>query len=66
MAVVTTMVDRITPRTAPDDVRTVLEATGFDDRCPVVTEPFTSGCSAGSSRPDGPAGRKPARRSPTT
>ena len=40
VAVVTTMVDRITPRTAPEDVRTVLEATGFDDRCPVVTEPF--------------------------
>ena len=40
MAVVTTMVDRITPRAAPEDVRTVLEATGFDDRCPVVSEPF--------------------------
>lgn len=40
VAVVTTMVDRITPRVAPEDVRTVLEATGFDDRCPVVTEPF--------------------------
>ncbi len=40
VAVVTTMVDRITPRTAPEDVRTVLKATGFDDRCPVVSEPF--------------------------
>jgi fructuronate reductase len=40
VAVVTTMVDRITPRTAPEDVRTVLKAVGFDDRCPVVTEPF--------------------------
>ena len=34
------MVDRITPRAAPEDVRTVLKATGFDDRCPVVSEPF--------------------------
>ena len=40
VAVVTTMVDRITPRAAPEDVRTVLKATGFDDRCPVVSEPF--------------------------
>ena len=40
VAVVTTMVDRITPRAAPEDVRTVLKATGCDDRCPVVSEPF--------------------------
>lgn len=40
VAVVTTMVDRITPRAAPEDVRTVLKSTGFDDRCPVVSEPF--------------------------
>jgi fructuronate reductase len=40
VAVVTTMVDRITPRTAQEDAQTVLEATGLDDRCPVVTEPF--------------------------
>ena len=40
LAVVTTMVDRITPRAAPEDVRTVLKATGCDDRCPVVSEPF--------------------------
>ena len=40
VAVVTTMVDRITPRAAPEDVRTVLKATGYDDRCPVVSEPF--------------------------
>jgi fructuronate reductase len=40
VAVVTTMVDRITPRTAAEDVRTVLEATGLDDRRPVVSEPF--------------------------
>jgi fructuronate reductase len=38
---VTTMVDRITPKTAPDDLRAVAEATGLDDRCPVPTEPFS-------------------------
>jgi len=37
---VTTMVDRITPRTGPDDVGAVLEGTGREDRVPVVTEPF--------------------------
>jgi fructuronate reductase len=40
VTVVTTMLDRITPRTTPDDLRIVLEATGLDDRCPVVAEPF--------------------------
>jgi fructuronate reductase len=40
VAIVTTMVDRITPRTASADVTTVLESTGLDDRCPVVSEPF--------------------------
>jgi fructuronate reductase len=40
VAIVTTMVDRITPRTASADVTTVLESTGLDDRCPVVGEPF--------------------------
>jgi fructuronate reductase len=39
-AIVTTMVDRITPRTTDTDVATVRDATGFDDRCPVVCEPF--------------------------
>lgn len=38
--VVTTMVDRITPRATPEDADAVLEATGLEDRCPVVTEPF--------------------------
>jgi fructuronate reductase len=38
---VTTMVDRITPKTMPEDLRTVAEATGLDDQCPVVTEPFS-------------------------
>jgi len=40
VGVVTTMVDRITPRTTAEDVRIVLESTGHDDRCPVVSEPF--------------------------
>ena len=37
---VTTVVDRITPRTTPDDRQAVLDATGVDDCCPVGTEPF--------------------------
>jgi fructuronate reductase len=41
VAVVTTMVDRITPRTTEADVALVLDRTGVDDRCPVVTEPFS-------------------------
>lgn len=38
---VTTMVDRITPATTPEDLRTVAKATGLSDRCSVVTEPFS-------------------------
>ncbi|MBG0564744.1 mannitol dehydrogenase family protein [Actinoplanes aureus] len=38
---VTTMVDRITPRTTADDVRAVATRTGWADQVPVVTEPFT-------------------------
>ena len=53
VAVVSTMVDRITPRASPDDVRTVLDRTGFDDRCPVVTEPFREWVLSGAF----PAGR---------
>ena len=41
VAIVTTMIDRITPRTTPQDVQTVLAATARHDRSPVVTEPFT-------------------------
>ena len=37
---VTTTVDRITPRTTPDDYRAVQQATGRADRAPVATEPF--------------------------
>ena len=50
---VTTMVDRITPHTTPDDVRAVFERTGRDDAAPVVTEPFTEWVLSG----DFPAGR---------
>jgi fructuronate reductase len=46
-------VDRITPRTTPEDVRTVRFATGWIDAAPVVTEPFASWVIAG----DFPAGR---------
>jgi fructuronate reductase len=38
---VTTMVDRITPKTTPEDLRTVRQGTALDDRCPVATEPFS-------------------------
>jgi len=37
----TTMVDRITPEPTADDLTTVEAQTGFRDRAPVVTEPFT-------------------------
>ena len=53
VSVVSTMVDRITPRTAPDDVDTVRAATGADDAAPVVTEPFHEWVLAGAF----PAGR---------
>ena len=53
VSIVTTMVDRITPRTAPEDLVAVLEATGMDDRSPVVTEPFHEWVLSG----DFPAGR---------
>ena len=50
---VTTMVDRITPRTTPDDVRAVASETGWADAVPVVTEPFTEWVLSGEF----PAGR---------
>ena len=53
VAVATTVVDRITPRPAPADARAVLESTGRDDRCPVVTEPFHEWVLSGAF----PAGR---------
>lgn len=40
VTVVTSVVDRITPRPGPDDIRAALAATGLADSCPVVTEPY--------------------------
>jgi fructuronate reductase len=48
VSVVTTVVDRITPRSGPDDVRAARVATGADDRCPVVTEPYSEWVLSGS------------------
>jgi fructuronate reductase len=48
VAYVTTMVDRITPRTTEEDVRAVAEATGLQDRAPVATEPFHEWVLSGS------------------
>jgi fructuronate reductase len=53
VAVVTTMVDRITPRATAADIRAVRDLAGFDDRCPVITEPFSDWVLSG----DFPAGR---------
>lgn len=36
-----TMVDRITPRVTPEDVESAVALTGWDDRSPVVTEPYS-------------------------
>ncbi len=53
VSVVTTMVDRITPATVAEDIRIVGDATDFDDRCPVVGEPFAEWVLSGAF----PAGR---------
>lgn len=53
VTVVTTMVDRITPRATADDARIAADLTGFDDQCPVITEPFSDWVLSG----DFPAGR---------
>ncbi|SHN14546.1 mannitol dehydrogenase family protein [Cryptosporangium aurantiacum] len=50
---VTTMVDRITPATTPDDVNAAAELTGVADAAPVFTEPYTEWVLSG----DFPAGR---------
>ncbi|MEP6629888.1 MAG: mannitol dehydrogenase family protein [Lapillicoccus sp.] len=50
---VTTMVDRITPRTTDADLDEVRRLTGVDDRAVVVTEPFTEWVLSG----DFPGGR---------
>jgi len=48
VSTVTTMVDRITPRTTADDVRAVQQATSRSDRAPVATEPFHEWVLSGS------------------
>jgi fructuronate reductase len=53
LSTVTTMVDRITPRTAPEDIVAVSESTGLRDDAPVVTEPFREWVLSGAF----PAGR---------
>jgi fructuronate reductase len=45
---VSTVVDRITPRTTAADVAAVARATGVDDPVPVVTEPFSEWVLAGA------------------
>jgi fructuronate reductase len=50
---VSTSVDRITPRTAVQDVLDVEAQTGYRDNAPVITEPFSSWILAGNF----PAGR---------
>jgi fructuronate reductase len=44
---VTTVADRITPRTGPSDLRAVAEATGREDRAPVAAEPYAEWVLAG-------------------
>jgi fructuronate reductase len=53
LSTITTMVDRITPRTAPEDIVAVSEGTGLHDDAPVVTEPFREWVLSGTF----PAGR---------
>lgn len=56
--VVSTVVDRITPRPRPGDAQAARAATGWADRCPVVTEPFAEWVLSGqfpAGRPDWPA-----------
>ena len=50
---VSTMVDRITPKTTDADRATASDLTGYDDETPVVTEPFSEWVVSG----DFPAGR---------
>lgn len=53
VSTVTTMVDRITPCTNPEDLAIVAKVTGRDDRAPVATEPFAEWVLSGAF----PAGR---------
>ncbi|BCW82635.1 mannitol-1-phosphate 5-dehydrogenase [Arthrobacter sp. NicSoilE8] len=50
---VSTSVDRITPRTTPEDIALVADSCGYLDAAPVVTEPFHNWVLSGSF----PAGR---------
>lgn len=50
---VSSVVDRITPAMTQDDQETARRLTGWDDACPVVTEPFSEWILAGEF----PAGR---------
>jgi fructuronate reductase len=50
---VSTSVDRITPKTTPDDLATVTRLTGWEDAAAVVTEPFSDWVLSGTF----PAGR---------
>jgi fructuronate reductase len=54
VSTVTTMVDRITPRAERADVTAVADATGVDDACPVVTEPFSEWVLSGEFVADRP------------
>jgi len=53
VAFVSTSVDRITPKTQPEDMVTATELVGWNDRAPVVTETFRDWVLSG----DFPAGR---------
>ncbi|MFG1944395.1 mannitol dehydrogenase family protein [Nonomuraea sp. NPDC048826] len=53
VSVVSTVADRVTPRTGPSDARAVAEATGREDRAPVVAEPYAEWVLSGAF----PAGR---------
>ena len=64
---VSTTVDRITPRTEPDEAAAVLAATGKRDDCPVVTEPFAEWALCGRlPGRTAAAGTTPAPSSPPT
>jgi fructuronate reductase len=55
---ISTTVDRITPKTQPDDTDALTPATGWRDECPVVTEPFSEWViQERASRSGFPAGR---------
>lgn len=52
---VSTSIDRITPKTTAEDVATTARNTGWNDRAPVVTEPFSDWVLSGefpAGRPD--------------